>query len=73
MRRRLTSARSRRSSFSGGGEAAVAGGSLVALRLEGCLPGAEQVLAEAEGAGGLGDGVALLGTSSTASTLNSLV
>ena len=39
----------------------MAGKGLVALALEGLLPGAEERLVDAEGAGGLGDGVALLG------------
>jgi hypothetical protein len=34
---------------------------LVALLVHGLLPGAEQGFVDAEGAGGLGDGVALLG------------
>src|SRR2546423_8402437 len=44
-----------------GGELAVAGEGVFALGFEGVLPVADEVLAEAEGAGGLGDGVALLG------------
>src|SRR3954469_6917698 len=43
------------------GELALSGEGLVALVLEGLLPGAEERLVYAEGAGGLGDGVALLG------------
>jgi hypothetical protein len=44
-----------------GGELAVAGEGLVALVLDGLLPGAEQGFVDAEGAGRLGDRVALLG------------
>src|SRR5262249_47012597 len=40
---------------------AVAGEGLIALGLEGGLPGAEESFADVEGAGGLRDGVALLG------------
>ena len=47
--------------FLEGGEVAVAGEGLFALVVEGLLPVAEEVLAEAKGAGGLGNGVALLG------------
>ena len=39
----------------------MSGEGLVALVLECLLPGAEEGLVDAEGAGGLGDGVALLG------------
>ena len=44
-----------------GGELAVAGKGVLALSFEGVLPVADKVLAQAEGACGLGDGVALLG------------
>jgi hypothetical protein len=44
-----------------GRELAVAGEGLVARGFQGLLPGAEQGFVDAEGAGGLGDGVALLG------------
>src|SRR5262249_11090171 len=47
--------------FLDGGEAPVAGEGLVALGLEGGLPGAEERFADVEGPGGLRDGVALLG------------
>jgi hypothetical protein len=39
----------------------VPGKGLVALGFQGLLPGTEEGFVDAEGAGGLGDGVALLG------------
>jgi hypothetical protein len=44
-----------------GGEVALSGKRLLALFVEGLLPGADEVLVQAEGSSGLGDGVAFFG------------
>jgi hypothetical protein len=47
--------------FLEGGKVALAGEGVFALVVEGLLPVTDEVFADAEGACGLGDGVALLG------------
>src|SRR5436305_6788493 len=61
MKEKITAPPWRRRPSLDGRELTVSGEGLVAFLVEGLLPGAEQRLADVQGAGGLGHGVALLG------------